>query len=254
LNVRLKTGKMENKFIYDAEIVDLGLLVDDTLIISDLHIGYEQALNREGFMIPRFQYEKILERIKEIIKRSNISRVVVNGDLKHEFGRITRQEWKETLNFIEFLKENFKEIILLKGNHDNFTKFIADKTDLEVYETYLIGDFIIMHGDKIPQDIMVMDVGTIVIGHEHPCIGIRNGERLEKIKCFLKGNYMEKNLIVMPSFNFVTEGSDILHEKSLSPFLKNRSITDFEVYGVENFEVLYFGKIKNIMMVKDKFY
>jgi putative SbcD/Mre11-related phosphoesterase len=205
-------------------------------------------------MVPRFQYKKILERLNEIIKSFDIRRIVVNGDIKHEFGRITRQEWEEALNFIEFLKDNVDEIILLKGNHDNFTKFIAEKTGLEVYETYCVGDFIIMHGDKIPQDLMSTAESTIIIGHEHPCIGIRNGERLEKIKCFLKGNYNEKNLLVMPSFNFVTEGSDVLHEKPLSPFLKNRSTDQFEVYGVENFEILYFGKIEDILAVKDRFY
>jgi len=245
---------MAKNLIYNAEIADLGLLIDDALIISDLHIGYEQSLNREGIMIPRFQYKMILERLQEIIKRSSVGKVIVNGDLKHEFGSITRQEWKEALNFIEFLQENFDDVILLKGNHDNFTKFIAGKTGLEVYETYSLGDFIIMHGDKIPEDIMDIEESTIIIGHEHPCIGIRNGERLEKIKCFLKGNYKRKNLVVMPSFNFVSEGSDILHEKPLSPFLKNRSTDEFGVYGVENFEVLYFGKIKDIITVKDRFY
>jgi putative SbcD/Mre11-related phosphoesterase len=248
------TNKMTRNLIYNAEISDLGLIIDNTLIISDLHIGYEQALNREGIMVPRFQYKKILERLQEIINLFDVDRVVVNGDLKHEFGRITRQEWDEALNFIIFLKNNFKEVILLKGNHDNFTKFIADKSDLEVYDTYSMGDFIIMHGDKIPDDLMTIKESTIIIGHEHPCIGIRNGERLEKIKCFLKGSYKDKKLIVMPSFNFVTEGSDILHEKFLSPFLKNRSINKFEVYGVENFEILYFGKIKDILEVTDKFY
>ena len=245
---------MTGKLIYNAQIVDLGLLIDRTLIISDLHIGYEQALNREGIMVPRFQYKKILKRLEEIIRSFDIGRIVVNGDIKHEFGRITRQEWDETLNFIIFLKNNFVEVVLLKGNHDNFTKFIADKIDLEVYETYSLEDFIIMHGDKIPDDLMIKDESTIIIGHEHPCIGIRNGERFEKIKCYLKGNYKEKNLIVMPSFNFVTEGSDILHEKSLSPFLKKRSKDEFEVYGVENFEVLNFGMIKDILSVKDRFY
>ena len=244
---------MTINLIYNAQIADLGLLIDHTLIISDLHIGYEQALNREGIMVPRFQYKKILERLEEIIQRFDIGRIVVNGDLKHEFGRITRQEWDEALNFIIFLKNKFDEVVLLKGNHDNFTKFIADKTDLVVYETYSIGDFIIMHGDKIPDDLMMKDESTIIIGHEHPCIGIRNGERFEKIKCYLKGSYKDKNLIVMPSFNFVTEGSDILNEKSLSPFLKKRSIEEFEVYGVENFEVLYFGSIKDILKVKDRF-
>jgi uncharacterized protein len=245
---------MTMELIYNAEIVDLGLLIDRTLIISDLHIGYEQALNRDGIMVPRFQYKKILERLQQIIKSCDIERIVVNGDLKHEFGRITRQEWDEALNFIIFLKNNFEEVVLLKGNHDNFTKFIAEKTDLKVYETYTLDDFIVMHGDKIPDDLMAMNESTIIIGHEHPCIGIRNGERFEKIKCYLKGSYKEKNLIVMPSFNFVTEGSDILHEKSLSPFLKKRSIEEFEVYGIENFEVLYFGSIKDVLSVKDRFY
>jgi uncharacterized protein len=124
---------MSTTSIYNAEITDLGLLIDRTLIISDLHIGYEQALNRQGVMVPRFQYKKILERLQEIIKKFNIGRIVVNGDIKHEFGRITRQEWDEALNFIIFLKNNFDEVILLKGNHDNFTRFIADKTELEVY-------------------------------------------------------------------------------------------------------------------------
>ncbi len=245
---------MTRNLIYNAEISDLGLIVGNTLIISDLHIGYEQALNREGIMVPRFQYKKILERLQEIISLFDVDRIVVNGDLKHEFGRITRQEWDEALNFIIFLKNNFKEVILLKGNHDNFTKFIADKSGLKVYDTYSMGDFIIMHGDKIPDDIMTIKESTIIIGHEHPCIGIRNGERFEKIKCFLKGSYKDKKLIVMPSFNFVTEGSDVLHEKSLSPFLTKRSNNEFEVYGVENFEVLYFGKIKDILGVADKFY
>lgn len=245
---------MENNSIYGAEIADLGLLIGDHLIISDIHIGYEQALNREGIMVPRFQYVKILSRITEIIERFGPKKIIVNGDLKHEFGRITKQEWQESLNFIEFLGQNFQETILIRGNHDNFTKFIADKTGLEVYDSYKLKDYIIMHGDKIPDDLMATEKQTIIIGHEHPCIGIRNGERLEKIKCYLKGVYNEKKLIVMPSFNFVTEGSDILHEKPLSPFLKNIKTDNFEVYGVENFEILRFGRIKDIMSVRDKFY
>ena len=76
----------------------------------------------------------------------------------------------------------------------------------------------------------------------------------KKLNVSLRELTKRKIYIVMPSFNFVTEGSDILHEKPLSPFLKNRSIEEFEVYGVENFEVLYFGKIKDILAVKDKFY
>ncbi|MEN6574186.1 metallophosphoesterase [Methanobacterium aggregans] len=247
---------MDKNYIYGAEITDLALLIQDNLILSDLHFGYEEALNAEGIMVPRFQYKKILTRLEEILEKTRCSRVIVNGDLKHEFGRITRQEWNEISRFIEFLKDNFQDVVLIKGNHDNFTRFIAERMDLEVYESFSLENFLILHGDKVPDDLEKINEETLIIGHEHPCIGIRSGERLEKIKCFLKGRFKGKNLVVMPSFNFVTEGSDILHEKALSPFLKDKAVdvNDFEVFGVENFEVLYFGKIRDIIRVKEQFY
>ena len=109
---------MVSSNIFGAQIQDLALEVEDHLIISDLHLGYEEALNYQGLMIPKFQYPKIIQRIEEIHSRSKCSRIIINGDLKHEFGKINRQEWKETLKFIDYLKERFQEIILIKGNHD----------------------------------------------------------------------------------------------------------------------------------------
>jgi len=241
---------MDFNQIYGAEIMDLALILDNYMVISDLHLGYEQSLNAEGIMVPKFQYPLIKARMAEIIERSPCQRIIVNGDLKHEFGRISRQEWNEALNFLEFLEEHFKEIILLKGNHDNFTRFIADKTNLAVHDSFSLGNYRIMHGHKIPTDLAREEGKTIIIGHEHPCIGLRSGERVEKIKCFLKSKYQGFNLIVMPSFNFVTEGSDILQEKPLSPFLKGNLKEKMEVIGVENFEIFPFGDIKNITVVK----
>ncbi len=243
---------MEFNKIYGTSIVDLALKVEDYLIISDLHLGYEQSLNAEGIMIPRFQYPLIIERLKEIQEKSSCSNIVVNGDLKHEFGQISRQEWNETREFLEYLKTNFNDIVLIKGNHDNFTRFIANKTDLEVEESFPIGDSLVLHGDKIIDPDP--DIKKLIIGHEHPCIGLRSGERLEKIKCYLAGKYKDSNLLVMPSFNFVTEGSDILQEKPLSPFLKAIPGGDLEVYAVENFEVFPFGRIKDITSIQEKLY
>ncbi|MGC9516683.1 MAG: metallophosphoesterase [Methanomicrobiales archaeon] len=243
--------------ICKAKIVDLALLIEDNLIISDLHLGYEQALNAEGLMVPKFQYNKIISRLEEICNNINLEKVntiIINGDLKHEFGKISRQEWREVLNFIDFLKDKFEEIILIKGNHDNFTKFITKKSDLELYDSYSIGKYVLMHGHKLPSNLDEIKGSTLIIGHEHPCIGLRSGERLEKIKCFLKGFWKENELIVMPSFNFITEGSDILHEKLLSPFLDSRSIPEFEVYAVENFEVFHFDKVKDILSYNHDFF
>jgi len=236
---------------YKAEIIDLALVIGNYLIISDLHLGYEEALNADGIMIPKFQYEKIINRLEKIVSATEAHKIIINGDLKHEFGKINRQEWREVISFINFLKENFDEIILIKGNHDNFTKFIAEKNDLRVYESFSLQDYLIIHGDRIPKDFKGIREDTIIIGHEHPCIGLKSLERVEKIKCFLLGKYKDKNLMVMPSFNFVTEGSDILQEKPLSPFLDNQLLNDFEVIGVENFEKFHFGKLKNMISTEN---
>jgi len=241
---------MNKNEIYGAKIIDSALQIKDYLIISDLHLGYEHALNAEGFMIPRFQYKKIINRLKDIIKRSNAQKIIVNGDLKHEFSKITPQEWKEVMDFIEFLKENFNDIILIKGNHDNFTKFIAQKNDLEVYEYYTVNNYMVLHGDKVPEKFDKIKEDTIILGHEHPSIGLRSGERIEKVKCYLKGKINTKKYIIMPSFNFITEGSDVLQQKTISPFLKNNSLENFEVWGIEDFEVLNFGKLENLLQLK----
>lgn len=241
---------MNNDEIYNAKIVDSALLIEDYLIISDLHLGYESSLNAAGLMVPKFQYKKILKRLKEILSKTNAKKIIVNGDLKHEFGKISRQEFKEIEDFIDFLKKEFEEVILIKGNHDNFTPFIAENKGLKVYDYYSVEKFLVLHGDKIPENPIKEE--TIIIGHEHPSIGLRSGERVEKIKCFLKGKWDLKNIIVMPSFNFISEGSDILQSKSISPFLKSVSLDNFEVFGIENFEILSFGKLKDILKVNNK--
>ena len=66
-------------------------------------------------------------------------------------------------------------------------------------------------------------------------------KRFEKFKCFLKGKYKNKLLIVQPSFNLLTIGTDILKQRLQSPFLKD--IKDFEVFIVEDkiYDFGFFG-------------
>ncbi len=240
--------------IYGAQIIDLALEIGNYLVIGDLHFGYEEALNYQGIMIPKFQYPKIIQRMEDIHSKSDCSKIIINGDLKHEFGKINRQEWRETLNFIDYLKEQFREIILIKGNHDPLTPIIAEKTGLAVHPSFSTGDFLVMHGDKIPENWNDIKEDKIIIGHEHPAVGVRSGERMEKVKCFLTGSFRDKKMIVMPSFNFITEGSDVLNEKPLSPFLKEADSGKLEIIAVENFETFNFGKVSDLLKVQQKPY
>lgn len=228
-------------------IIDLCIYADKTLIIADVHMGFEEALNKQGYLVPVSQYKITIERLEKIFKKLKeekleVEKVIINGDLKHEFGKISETEWRNTLNLLDFLSEKCSKITLLKGNHDKVLGPIAEKRNIEIKDSEILSNIFICHGDVIPKEI---NKEIIIIGHEHPAIGLREDARIETFKCFLKGKWKNKELIVMPSFNLVREGSDMLREETLSPFLNN--LEDFEVYVInEKKRPLYFGKISDL--------
>ncbi len=215
------------------------------IIIADLHFGYEEALNKQGFLVPRKKFSEIREEIQKLLKlKPKI--VVINGDLKHEFGEISCQQSHDSLVKLELLLKKCK-VILIKGNHDFILGPIARKKNLEIKEFYCFDDVCILHGHKIFLDKKIHDkkIKTIIIGHEHPAISIREGLKKEVYKCFLLGKWKNKKIIVMPSFFNIFEGSDIKKEKLLSPFLEEKKIKDFEVFVLGD-KIYKFGKVKNI--------
>ena len=231
----------------DIEMVDLCLYLRkyNTLVISDIHMGYEESLNKQGILLPRFQYKETIDRLeKNTFNKIKPRTIIINGDLKHEFSTISETEWRYTLQLWDYLSSKCKSIILIKGNHDNILEPIARKRKLALHAHYTIGQIFFTHGDVIPNDIEFKKAGLIVIGHEHPAIQLRKGTRLETYKCFLKGRYKNKILIVMPSYNLVVEGTDILKDKILSPFLQ-QNLDQFEVF-VAGDEILDFGKLGNL--------
>ena len=211
-----------------------------TLIINDLHIGYEEALHRKGILVPKFQLREIIKEMEQIFIQVQPQKMIINGDLKHEFGTVLRQEWSEVLQFLDFCLQHCQEVIIIKGNHDPIIKPIAEKRGIFVVTEYQIGDTLIVHGDKIIET----KTKRIIIGHEHPAITIREKSKREKYKCFLKGKWKGKELIAVPSFNPLLEGTDVLQEELLSPFLEN--VKNFDVYVVSKGDVFAFGKVKDI--------
>jgi len=231
------------------EALDLGLWIDSSkiLILSDFHLGYEEELNQKGILVPRVMYKDVIDRLEGIFSRINsrIKAIVINGDLKHEFGRISKQEWKEVMRLIDYLDRKCDKIILIKGNHDTILGPIADKQKMKVVNEFLINvngqEILVTHGHKAP--LSLKDI--IIIGHEHPAINLQEDIRKEKYKCYLKGKYKGKILIVQPSFNLLNEGTDVLSERLLSPLLDD--IGGFEVFVVDEKrkDILDFGRVKD---------
>ena len=231
----------------DLEIVDVCLYMKyyKTLIVSDIHLGYEESLNKKGYLLPRLQFNDTYEKLKKIISNLDIKKIIIPGDLKHEFGSINETEWRNTLKLIDLFIDNHRELILIKGNHDTILSPIARKRNVTLVDYYVIGDIIICHGNKILNNEDFKKSKTIIIGHEHPAVGLKEKSKYELYKCFLKGKYKNKNLIVLPAFNVLTIGTDILRKNVLSPYLK-QDLSNFKVYIVNDYNVYNFGKIKNL--------
>ncbi|MEK6951054.1 MAG: metallophosphoesterase [Nanoarchaeota archaeon] len=234
------------------------------LIINDLHLGYEEAWQRKGILVPKFQLSEIIKELESILEKiapENPTTVIINGDLKHEFGTVLKQEWKEVLAFLDFVAGFCENIVILRGNHDPLLRFIAEKRGIQVVTEYTVSDILIIHGDEIVDTTSRTGIKRLIIGHEHPAITLKKGSKREKYKCFLKGTWKmpegktrekagkregkaAKELIAVPSFNPLLEGTDVLKEKLLSPFLEK--IADFEVYVVGKEDVFCFGKVGEV--------
>lgn len=235
------------EIVNGIEVLDLCLYIknEKILVLADTHIGYEEALNKQGVLIPRFQFKEIIERLEKVLKKiGKLDKIIINGDIKHEFGTISEQEWRHTLRLLDFLSRYSNEIILVKGNHDTILGPIARKRNLKIVESYKVNGKLIIHGHKIIGKEKLKGIKTIIIGHEHPAVSVNEGVRQELFKCFLKGKWKNKLLIVQPSFNLVTEGTDVIKEELLSPFLK-QGLSNFECFIVGD-KVYSFGKLKRL--------
>ena len=75
----------------NIELIDLCLYLkkEKILIIGDMHIGLEEALNKQGVFIPRQGVDEVIRRLKKIISKVKIKEIILIGDVKHEFGVIS---------------------------------------------------------------------------------------------------------------------------------------------------------------------
>ena len=181
--------------------------------------------------MPKFQLKNILERLNFLFKKYEPRRIVLNGDTKHLFGNINRQEWSDIRKLLDFCEKNVKDIVIVRGNHDNYLQAIIKNNKVrffeELYELVIERNqnkytIAITHGHK---KIDPKKFNVIIIGNEHPAIAISTGvgDR-EKFPCAIYGEIgkgkAKTMLVVHPAFSPLALGVDVLtNNKWLSPIL-----------------------------------
>jgi len=201
----------------------------------------EASMRQKGTLVPNHQIEDMLKDITALLNTTKPTHVIINGDLKHDFGTISDQEWREVKKVIRLIQEHCP-LTLIKGNHDSVTEIIAKQTNTQVKDHMLIDDTYICHGDALQENDDFKKAKTIIIGHEHPAYALEDDSKRELYKCFLKTKYKRKILYVLPSYSKLTTGTNVQEHTFLSPFLQH--IKKAEITVTQDGELFDFGDVE----------
>jgi len=214
----------------------LSAMVDGTLVVSDLHIGYESVLEDSGLHLPRIQTETMRDSLMDIVDRYSPDRFLILGDLKHEFSRNLAQEWSEARRILGTLQDH-GEVIIIRGNHDNYLSTIASKLGVELVDDYSASGIHFVHGH------LPCENRPLVMGHEHPSVRLFDSVgAYVKLPCFL--HFEREEVLVMPAFSPLAAGTDITSGTgTLSPVLEGADLARAKVYGCSEIGILNLGEV-----------
>ncbi len=183
----------------------------DYLVIADPHLGIEREYWEKGYEVPS-QKEELLKRILKLKGKS--TKLIILGDLKHNIPLITFREEREVPDFVAALRKAFKEVIIVKGNHDG----LLERMVSGVVNEHFIDGIAFIHGHSVSDKALKAD--KIIAGHMHPVHTYKNhlGYR-QSNKCFI----ITDKIIVMPAFTDMSAGSNEL-ARPLRKYIKNEEI------------------------------
>ncbi|MEM2005184.1 MAG: metallophosphoesterase [Zestosphaera sp.] len=199
------------------------------LIIADVHIGYEDELASKGIYLPRFQLRRTLDLIERLLNELQVDRLIIAGDLKHSFDRLNHAERRELATLFSHVIPRVEEVIVVRGNHDNYLPILKRRFDFKLEESFTVGEYLIIHGHKTLPEGSAGSWDYLILGHEHPSITLRDSVgRLGKFPCFLVGKLRSagKPFITLPATGAYQTGSRITltPDTYISPVLKHEAV------------------------------
>ncbi len=222
-------------------------LIEDSLVIADLHIGIEREFSARGISLPP-SVREIKRKILDLLEISGASRLIILGDLKHN---IPKANWHEYRHVSELIEEVSKkaEVVLVKGNHDSLVEHIVP--ELKIVKRLDIGEVTLSHGH-----ITLCETGKyVLIAHSHPAILFRDSLGASREKAWIEAGFTEKgknlfegtsNLVVMPAFSPLISGIAFNSDETPLGPLFNHGLVDIENAGAYLLDSTYLGRIKDL--------
>ncbi len=210
-----------------AELPVIYLRELKVLILADTHIGFEEEMAEKGVFIPAFQLRRVLGILEESLNLVDVDKVVIAGDFKHRFSGLGRAERRELSEVLTYLLPKVNEVIVVRGNHDNYLPLLKRRFPFEIVNELLLGKYLIVHGHRPLNEVQSDEWEILIFGHEHPSITLRDSiGTIGKFSCFLVGKLEDgRDFLTLPAVGAYQTGSRITLDRStyLSPILKENA-------------------------------
>ena len=144
-----------------------------TVVIADLHIGWEMALRNKGIHVPS-QTPKLLQKLETLLSHNKPDKLLILGDVKYSVVATEPGEWHDIPEFFSTLRNYVRDIAIVRGNHDaNLEPLLPENITLLPATGTTIGDVGLFHGHKWPSPTL-LKCKTLFMGHLHPIVVFRD--------------------------------------------------------------------------------
>ncbi len=181
------------------------LVVEDCLVLGDLHIGIEEKLEEKGIHVPNLSAGMGRE-VREIFLSSNVKKLVLLGDIKESIGYPTKLGYSYLKAFFDEIKGI--DVVVVKGNHDAHLSEVFSVLGLsyKIEKELILRSTALAHGNAYPSK-EALSKKYLIIGHGHAAYGPVGGS-VEKV-WVIASSARGKKLILVPAFNPMISGSNI---------------------------------------------
>jgi metallophosphoesterase superfamily enzyme len=216
-------SRPEHRAVMDAAFRERAVLLGETLVLADLHVGKVASSNVE---FPLAEGDHLRERLAALVERHDPAEVVFAGDLLHSFDRVPTTAEGTVSALKGIVRDAGARPVVTPGNHDTMLETVWQGPTEHEYDLGRVPlpfggaasdgtgtdgtgagrlelHTVVCHGHAEP----AADAECYVIGHDHPTITIEG----QKWHCYLygPGAYRGADVLMLPAFTHAVAGVSI---------------------------------------------
>ncbi|MCB0487461.1 MAG: ligase-associated DNA damage response endonuclease PdeM [Cyclobacteriaceae bacterium] len=189
---------------------------EKSLLLADLHLGKINHFRRAGIPLPSKANDENLERLIDLINKTNADRVIFLGDLFHSH---YNSEWESLGQVLRHFPGC--EFHLVLGNHDIMSQLQYERYRIKICDELHLGPLLLTH------ELMDNSQKYNLAGHVHPGVRLTGrGKQSMMLPCF----YFGERKGLMPAFGSFTGLARVAIKKEDRVF----AIADGKVLNLDN--------------------